>query len=94
MPENTLEPGWPRHRIEYGTASLYDFLRRYFREVLRSDQEDFPERALFTGLHERGISYVLRLNPVICSQPIQVENPYRPSPTAGPHPARTSARSI
>ncbi len=77
MAENTLRPGWAEHKIEYGTASLYDFLRRYFAEIAASDGEDFPERALFTRLHERGIAYVLRLNPVICSQPIRIENPYR-----------------
>jgi 2-polyprenyl-3-methyl-5-hydroxy-6-metoxy-1,4-benzoquinol methylase len=77
MPENTLKPGWPEHQIEYGTASLYDFLRRYFGRVHGSDQENFPERSLFTKLHERGISYVLKLNPVICSEPIRIANPYR-----------------
>jgi SAM-dependent methyltransferase len=77
MSENTLKPEWPQHRIEYGTASLYDFLRRYFRQIAASDQADFPERALFTRLQERGISYLLRLNPVICSEPIKIENPYR-----------------
>jgi SAM-dependent methyltransferase len=78
--ENDLEPGWPHHRIEYGTASLYDLLRRYFAGVLGSDREDFPERAIFTKLSERGISYLLRLNPVICTQPIRIENPYRAMP--------------
>lgn len=82
MPDNNMKPDWPQHQIEYGTASLYDFLRRYFREVLRSDEEHFPERALFTKLHERGISYVLKLNPVICSEPIRIENPYRTSPSS------------
>jgi len=74
---NNLKPGWEHHRIEYSTASLYDFLGRYFSEVLLSEDPSFPGRALFEALHARGVLYELRLNPVICRKPIRIANPYR-----------------
>ncbi len=74
---NNLQPGWEHHRIEFSTASLYDFLRRYFSAVLRSDDPSFPGRAVFEALHARGVLYELRLNPVICRKPIRIANPYR-----------------
>jgi 2-polyprenyl-3-methyl-5-hydroxy-6-metoxy-1,4-benzoquinol methylase len=74
---NNLHPGWVHHQLEYSTASLYDFLRRYFHVVLRSDEAEFPGRRVFEELHERGILYELRLNPVLCREPIQISNPYR-----------------
>jgi cyclopropane fatty-acyl-phospholipid synthase-like methyltransferase len=77
MPENNLKPEWEFHRIEYGTASLYDFLRRYFSSVVGSQEADFPGRAVFEDLHARGVDYLLRLNPVICSRPIRIANPFR-----------------
>ena len=77
MPENNLKPEWEFHRIEYGTASLYDFLRRYFASVVGSNEPSFPGRAIFEGLHARGIDYLLMLNPVICSRPIRIANPFR-----------------
>jgi SAM-dependent methyltransferase len=77
MPENNLKPDWEFHRIEYGTASLYDFLRRYFSSVVGSQQPDFPGRAIFEELHARGIDYLLALNPAICTQPIRIANPFR-----------------
>lgn len=73
---NILRPGWEHHQIEFSAASLYDFLRRYFSTVLRSDEAGFPGRRVFEQLHDRGIEYLLRLNPVICRDPIQILNPY------------------
>jgi 2-polyprenyl-3-methyl-5-hydroxy-6-metoxy-1,4-benzoquinol methylase len=75
--DNDLRPGWEFHRIEYGTASLYDFLRRYFATLVGSERDDFPARRHFTDLHARGVPYVLKLNPVLCSGPIRVANPFR-----------------
>lgn len=74
---NNLKPGWEHHRIEYSTASLYDFLARYFSEVSLSEDPSFPGRPLFEGLHARGVLYELRLNPVICRKPIRIASPYR-----------------
>ncbi len=74
---NELRPGWEHHQVEYSTASLYDLLRRYFHVVLRSDEPGFPGRGIFEELHRRGILYELRLNPVLCCEPIQIPNPYR-----------------
>ncbi|MEO8197620.1 MAG: class I SAM-dependent methyltransferase [Thermoanaerobaculia bacterium] len=73
---NILRPAWEHHQIEFSAASLYDFLRRYFSTVLRSDEADFPGRAVFEHLHARGIEYLLHLNPVICREPIRILNPY------------------
>jgi 2-polyprenyl-3-methyl-5-hydroxy-6-metoxy-1,4-benzoquinol methylase len=73
---NILQPGWEHHQIEYSAASLFDFLRRYFAAVLRSDEPGFPGREVFEQLHHRGIEYLLRLTPVICREPIRIPNPY------------------
>ena len=83
--ENLLRPRWPMHKIEYSSASLYDFMRRYFSVIIRPDEErlsgesPFPHRHLFESLHAYGIEYNLKMNPAICYQPIKFKNPYRKS---------------
>jgi 2-polyprenyl-3-methyl-5-hydroxy-6-metoxy-1,4-benzoquinol methylase len=74
---NELVPSWDAHRIEYGTASLFDFLSRYFRRIERPENAGFPGLEVFERLRSLGIDYLLRLNPVICREPIRVPNPYR-----------------
>jgi len=73
---NNLHPSWRHHHLEYSTASLYDFLRRYFGEVIGSDTSGFPHLDEFDQLKGTGISYLLLLNPVVCRNPILIENPY------------------
>lgn len=75
--ENVLRPRWPHHMIEYAAPSLYDFLRRYFQGVHRSDEANFPHREVFDVFQNTQISYQLRLNPVLCRAPIRVTNPYK-----------------
>ncbi len=75
--ENQLQPRWFHHAIEYSTASLYDFLTRYFGTILRPEEADFPHLAVFDQLQGSGVTYNLRLNPVICRNPIVRPNPYR-----------------
>jgi SAM-dependent methyltransferase len=75
--ENVLHPRWPHHAIEYSSASLYDFLSRYFAQIRRPDGPDFPHLEVFDCLNGTGIVYNLRLNPVVCSLPIRIDNPYR-----------------
>ncbi len=74
---NDLRPRWLHHAIEYSTASLYDFLRRYFRVVQRPEEKDFPHREVFDQLVGSKVDYLLRLNPVLCREPIHIANPYR-----------------
>lgn len=76
-PENNLTPGWSAHKIEYGTAGLYDLLRRYFRIIRRPDNLTLPVPQVFVALNASGIPYLNRLNPVICESPIRPWNPYR-----------------
>jgi 2-polyprenyl-3-methyl-5-hydroxy-6-metoxy-1,4-benzoquinol methylase len=76
-PANDLVPKWEAHRIEYGTASLYDFLSRYFGELVRPEDERYPARHVFDHLRRLGIDYLLRLNPVLCRRPLRIDNPYR-----------------
>lgn len=76
--ENHLKPRWLHHHIEYSSASLFDFLRRYFAVVRRPEDADFPQRAIFDQLHGTPVTYLLQMNPVLCEQPIQFANPYRP----------------
>lgn len=75
--EPALHPEWPHHRIEYSAASLYDFLRRYFAVVVRPEDREFPHREVFDLLAEGPVTYLLKMNPVVCREPILVENPYR-----------------
>lgn len=72
-----LNPEWEHHKIEYSTGSLYDFLRRYFNTVLRPDDSSLPHSDVFSCLNGREIEYLLLMNPVLCKDPIVIENPYR-----------------
>lgn len=74
---NELRPGWEHHRIEYSAASLYDFVRRYFETVLRPDAGALPHVEVFERLRGSGIDYLLRMNPVLCRDPLRIANPYR-----------------
>lgn len=76
-PETVLEPEWVHHHIEYSSASLYDFLRRYFAVVVRPEDLEFPHRDVFDLLAEGPVTYLLQMNPVVCRSPIVIENPYR-----------------
>lgn len=80
---NDLSPEWPAHRIEYCTASLFDFLSRYFRVLVRPEDHGFPGRNVFERLWSLGIEYPPRCNPVICREPIRIANPYRPEADGG-----------
>jgi len=74
--ENNLSPEWEAHRIEYSARSLYDFLRRYFRTVSRPEEPHFPHAGVFDRLKGTGVNYWLKLNPVVCRQPVRIDNPY------------------
>jgi SAM-dependent methyltransferase len=75
--ETVLQPEWVHHRIEYSSASVYDFLRRYFAVVVRPEDRAFPHRDVFDLLAEGPVTYLLKMNPVVCREPVVVENPYR-----------------
>lgn len=75
--ETVLQPEWVHHRIEYSAASLYDFLRRYFAVVVRPEDHAFPHRDVFDLLTQGPVTYLLHMNPVVCREPIAVQNPYR-----------------
>jgi len=74
--DDDLAPGWPAHKIEYSTASLFDMLSRYFGTILRPDDDSLPHREVFDAINDSGIEYLLKLNPVICRDPIVIANPY------------------
>ncbi len=74
--ETSLNPAWEFHRIEYSARALYDFLRRYFERIIRPEVAGFPHPEVFDLLREGTVSYLLKLNPVVCEGPIIVENPY------------------
>jgi 2-polyprenyl-3-methyl-5-hydroxy-6-metoxy-1,4-benzoquinol methylase len=75
--EPILQPVWVHHRIEYSLASLYDFLRRYFAVIVQPEDREFPHREVFDLLAEGPVTYLLKMNPVVCRKPILIENPYR-----------------
>jgi 2-polyprenyl-3-methyl-5-hydroxy-6-metoxy-1,4-benzoquinol methylase len=74
--ETRLEPEWAFHRIEYSAHALYDFLHRYFARVVRPEDPDFPHREVFDRLRGGPVTYALKMNPVVCAEPILVKNPY------------------
>ncbi len=80
------KPEWEFHQIEYSAGSLFDFLSRYFRVVLRPDNGDLPHLEVFDRLKGSAVSYLLRMNPLICREPVAIENPY-------PSPARATAQA-
>jgi hypothetical protein len=76
---NTVfQPEWEHHKIEYSAASLYDFLKRYFNTILRPDDNTLPHREVFDKTNQNSsIGYLLRMNPVVCMDPIVIANPYK-----------------
>ena len=71
-----LEPNWEYHKIEYSAASLYDFLKRYFRTISHREDDSLPHLNVFNILKERNFRYCLKMNPVVCQHPILITNPY------------------
>ena len=64
----------PSHRVL--GRDLYDFLRRYFSVVVRP-KILISRTASFRSTRRRAVTYLLKMNPVICRGPIVLENPYR-----------------
>lgn len=75
--DNILFPAWQSHKIEFSYISLYDLMKRYFNVVLPPDDIRFPHIEIFIKIKESGIDYYNLMNPVVCEQPIQINNPYR-----------------
>jgi 2-polyprenyl-3-methyl-5-hydroxy-6-metoxy-1,4-benzoquinol methylase len=73
---NNFHPEWQYHCIEYSAASLYDFLKRYFKTILRPDAMTLPHANIFDETHGTGADYLLWMNPVICKHPVIFSNPY------------------
>jgi len=74
---NNLQPDWWAHKIEYSSKSLFDLLSRYFLTIIRPEDEIFPNKNVFDQLDGSGINYLLQMNPVICRNPIRINNPYQ-----------------
>ncbi len=71
-----LNPGWEHHKLEYSAVALHDFLRRYFKVVLTPDAGTLPRKDVIDALNSPGDTvYLLRMNPVVCLQPIRVSPP-------------------
>jgi len=73
---NNLQPDWWAHKIEYSSRSLFDFLSRYFEEIIRPEDPNFPHIDVFDQLKGSGINYLLQMNPIICMKPKRIKNPY------------------
>lgn len=71
-----LQPESKYHKIVYSSASLYDFLRRYFMIVIRPDDGSLPHLEVFKLLEGSGVSYLLKMNPVLCKEPIIIPSVY------------------
>jgi SAM-dependent methyltransferase len=73
--ENHLVPEWEHHRVEYSATSLYDFLRRYFEEILAPDFATLPCAHVFDEINRETVVYLLRMNPVVCRKPVRIHWP-------------------
>jgi len=70
--ENVLNPGWEHHKIEFSRRALYDFLRRYFEEVLAPDFNTMPCQEGFSRVNRDEQVYLLKMNPLLCRHPIRI----------------------
>jgi SAM-dependent methyltransferase len=73
--QNVLNPGWEHHKIEFSRWALYDFLRRYFHEVLAPDLGTLPCAEVFDLINHEKPIYLLKMNPVVCRDPIRISRP-------------------
>ena len=64
--QNVLNPGWEHHKIEYSRWALYDFLRRYFEEILAPDLGSLPCVSVFDAINTGDPPvYLLKMNPLV-----------------------------
>lgn len=70
--QNVLNPGWEHHKIEFSKRALYDFLRRYFGEVLAPDFGTLPCAEAFDQVNGDSVVYTLKMNPVVCRAPLRI----------------------
>jgi 2-polyprenyl-3-methyl-5-hydroxy-6-metoxy-1,4-benzoquinol methylase len=87
--EPKLHPDWSAHRIEYSFLHLYDFLHRYFGQILRPEDSSLPQLQVFDRLKGSPVSYWLNMNPLLCQDPIQIDNPYGGAQPAAKKPRRS-----
>lgn len=74
--QNILNPGWEHHKLEYSRWALYDFLRRYFEEILAPDLGTLPCVDVFDAINTGDPPiYALKMNPLVCRGPIRVSRP-------------------
>jgi SAM-dependent methyltransferase len=71
----TLRPSWRFHQIEYSAPALFDVMSRYFGVVLRPDDGSLPALEVFDQLQGSAVSYRLRMNPLLCLEPIRILPP-------------------
>ena len=68
-----LNPGWEHHKIEYSFYSLHNLLKRFFGNVLHTSDKTLPNQEFWdTVINADAPRYLNRMNPVVCSQPIQL----------------------
>jgi SAM-dependent methyltransferase len=76
--ETVFNPGWEHHKIEYSPGALFDFLSRYFEEVLYPDNQSLPCRDVIDRLNRAdNVVYLMRMNPVVCRMPRRMSKPTR-----------------
>ena len=72
--ETKLKPGWEHHKIEYNFDDLYDFLKRYFREIKRPEDGSLPALDFWKNIINKDKErYLTMMNPLVCSDPIIID---------------------
>ncbi|MBY0401191.1 class I SAM-dependent methyltransferase [Myxococcota bacterium] len=71
--QDRLNPEWEHHKIEYGFPSLHNLLKRFFATVLHTGDGSLPNQVFWDSvINSDRPRYVNRMNPVVCTQPIQL----------------------
>lgn len=66
-------PDWHHHLIEYSHYDVYDLMRRYFKEVYRSEDNNLPAYSFWTDvINVDKLLYDNTSNPPMCKTPIRI----------------------
>lgn len=67
-----LNPGWEHHKIEYSREHLKNLLKRFFKEVICPEDDNFPHLDFWNDIINAGkVRYLTKANPVVCRMPIK-----------------------
>lgn len=69
--QNTLNPGWEHHKIEYSYTDLYKLMCRFFRKVMPPQHPEFQGKEFWADLNRDQRRYFNMMNPLLYYEPIR-----------------------